>query len=186
MTGPLDGLRVIEIASIGPGPFCAMLLADLGAEVLRIDRPVAAPLGTPIATEFDLTRRNRRSVAVDLAHEDGAEVVLRLVERAHVLIEGFRPGVAERLGIGPDVCLVRNPELVYGRMRSCLRQARRRNQANRRHRISQSPRLWCSYWVLACSAGSNLGNLVKSPPPSSGWRIRYPISHPLPFSPSPI
>ncbi len=116
MTGPLEGLRVIEIAGIGPGPFCAMLLADLGADVLRIDRPREVPLGTPVAPEFDITRRNRRSVAVDLAHVDGAGVVLRLVERADALIEGFRPGVAERLGIGPETCLERNPRLVYGRM----------------------------------------------------------------------
>ncbi len=116
MTGPLEGLRVIEIAGIGPGPFCAMLLADLGADVLRIDRPREVPLGTPVAPEFDITRRNRRSVAVDLAHADGAGVVLRLVDRADALIEGFRPGVAERLGIGPEPCLERNPRLVYGRM----------------------------------------------------------------------
>ena len=116
MTGPLEGLRVIEIAGIGPGPFCAMLLADLGADVLRIDRPREVPLGTPVAPEFDITRRNRRSVAVDLAHADGAGVVLRLVDRADALIEGFRPGVAERLGIGPETCLERNPRLVYGRM----------------------------------------------------------------------
>jgi len=112
MTGPLDGLRVIEIAGIGPGPFCAMLLADLGANVLRIDRPCDVPLGTLVASEFDITRRNRRSVAVDLAHPDGAGVVLRLADRADALIEGFRPGVAERLGIGPLTCLERNPRLV--------------------------------------------------------------------------
>ncbi len=116
MTGPLEGLRVIEIAGIGPGPFCAMLLADLGAEVLRIDRPRQVPLGTPVAPEFDITRRNRRSVAIDLAHADGAGVVLRLVDQADALIEGFRPGVAERLGIGPEACHERNPRLVYGRM----------------------------------------------------------------------
>ena len=116
MTGPLDGLRVIEMAGIGPGPFCAMLLADLGADVLRIDRPRPVPLGTPVATAFDITRRNRRSVAVDLAHADGAEVILRLVDQSDALIEGFRPGVAERLGIGPEACLDRNPRLVYGRM----------------------------------------------------------------------
>jgi alpha-methylacyl-CoA racemase len=116
MTGPLEGLRVIELAGIGPGPFCAMMLADMGAEVLRIDRPREVPLGTPIAAEFDFTRRNRRSAAVDLRHADGAGVVLRLAERADALIEGFRPGVAERLGVGPEACLERNPKLVYGRM----------------------------------------------------------------------
>ncbi len=116
MTGPLEGLRVIELAGIGPGPFCAMMLADMGAEVLRIDRPRKVPLGTPIAAEFDFTLRNRRSAAVDLGHADGAGVVLRMVERADALIEGFRPGVAERLGVGPEACLERNPKLVYGRM----------------------------------------------------------------------
>ena len=116
MTGPLDGIRVIELAGIGPGPFAAMMLADLGAEVLRIDRPRRTPLGTPVAPEFDITLRNRRSAAVDLGHDDGAGVVLRLVERADALIEGFRPGVTERLGVGPEACLERNPKLVYGRM----------------------------------------------------------------------
>ena len=116
MAGPLEGLRVIELAGIGPGPFCAMLLADMGADVLRIDRPREVPLGTPVAPEFDITRRNRRSAAVDLSHSDGADVVLRLVERADALIEGFRPGVAERLGVGPEICQRRNPRLVYGRM----------------------------------------------------------------------
>jgi alpha-methylacyl-CoA racemase len=112
--GPLQGLRVVELAGIGPGPFAAMLLADLGADVVRIDRPGATPMfGRP---ETDLLTRGRRSVAVDLKHPDGAATVLALVERAEVLLEGFRPGVAERLGLGPDACLARNPRLVYGRM----------------------------------------------------------------------
>ena len=112
--GPLQGLRVVELAGIGPGPFAAMLLADLGADVLRIDRPGATPMfGT---SDVDLLNRGRRSVAVDLKHPQGAETVLALVERADVLLEGFRPGVAERLGLGPDACLARNPRLVYGRM----------------------------------------------------------------------
>jgi alpha-methylacyl-CoA racemase len=110
--GPLDGVRVVEIAGIGPGPFCAMLLADMGAEVVRVDRPeTAGGAGWPA-----LMSRGRRSVVIDLKHERGAEVVLRLVEHADALLEGFRPGVAERLGIGPDDCLARNPRLVYGRM----------------------------------------------------------------------
>ena len=112
--GPLEGLRVVELAGIGPGPFCAMLLADLGAEVVRVDRP-AAP-ADPGALAFDILGRGRRSVAVDLKHPDGPEVVLRLVEGADALLEGFRPGVAERLGVGPAPCLARNPRLVYGRM----------------------------------------------------------------------
>ncbi len=111
-TGPLQGVRVVEIAGIGPGPFCAMLLADMGAEVVRIDRP-----GTADGHRWPpVLGRGRRSVVVDLKHERGAEVVLRLVESADALIEGFRPGVAERLGIGPDACLDRNPRLLYGRM----------------------------------------------------------------------
>jgi alpha-methylacyl-CoA racemase len=109
--GPLAGVRVVELAGIGPGPFCAMLLADLGAEVLRVDRPAAARTGWPT-----VLARGRRSVAVDLKHPDGAGVVLDLVGAADALVEGFRPGVAERLGIGPDACLARNPRLVYGRV----------------------------------------------------------------------
>jgi alpha-methylacyl-CoA racemase len=107
---------VIEIAGIGPGPFCAMLLADLGAEVLRIDRADRVRTDHPAVGPFDLTTRSRRSAAVDLKHPRGVETVLRLVECADALIEGFRPGVMERLGLGPDVCLARNPRLVYGRM----------------------------------------------------------------------
>ncbi|MEU5974566.1 CaiB/BaiF CoA-transferase family protein [Streptomyces sp. NPDC047315] len=112
--GPLSGVRVVELAGIGPGPFAAMLLADLGADVVRVDRPDGSGLAIPAA--YDLTNRNKRSVLVDLKADGGAERVLDLVERADVLIEGFRPGVAERLGVGPDACLARNPRLVYGRM----------------------------------------------------------------------
>ncbi|HEX2484440.1 MAG TPA: CaiB/BaiF CoA-transferase family protein [Myxococcota bacterium] len=116
MAGPLQGIRVLEIAGIGPGPFAAMMLADMGAEVLRIDRAQSVPAGPPPEPPFDLLNRGRRSVGVDLKHERGIETVLRLVERADALLEGFRPGVMERLGLGPDVCLARNPRLVYGRM----------------------------------------------------------------------
>lgn len=112
--GPLDGVRVVELAGIGPGPFAAMLLADLGADVVRVDRPGGAGLG--IDPAYDLTNRNKRSVIVDLKSADGPARVLDLVERADVLVEGYRPGVAERLGVGPDACLARNPLLVYGRM----------------------------------------------------------------------
>ncbi|MER6232451.1 CaiB/BaiF CoA-transferase family protein [[Kitasatospora] papulosa] len=112
--GPLAGVRVVELAGIGPGPFAAMLLADLGADVVRVDRPGGSVIG--IEPAFDLTNRNKRSVLVDLKTEGGAGRVLDLVERADVLIEGYRPGVAERLGVGPDACLERNPRLVYGRM----------------------------------------------------------------------
>ena len=114
--GPLSGLRVVELASIGPGPMCAMLLADLGAEVLRIDRTEASGLGVPMDTRFDVAGRNRRSLALDIKQAAGRDAALRLIDRADVLIEGFRPGVAERLGLGPEDCRARNPGLVYGRM----------------------------------------------------------------------
>ena len=113
MSGPLAGFRIVEVSGIGPGPFAGMVLAGLGAEVLRVDRTSAVD---PTSNRYDVLVRSRRSVAVDLKHPDGPETVLRLVEQADAVFEGFRPGVAERLGIGPDVCLARNPRLVYGRM----------------------------------------------------------------------
>ncbi|WP_180990306.1 CaiB/BaiF CoA transferase family protein [Streptomyces noursei] len=112
--GPLSGVRVVELAGIGPGPFAAMLLADLGADVVRVDRPGGAGLGIDPAS--DITNRNKRSVLVDLKQPTGVAQVLDLAGRADVLIEGYRPGVAERLGVGPEPCLARNPRLVYGRM----------------------------------------------------------------------
>ncbi|MER6846941.1 CaiB/BaiF CoA-transferase family protein [Streptomyces flaveolus] len=112
--GPLSGVRVVELAAIGPGPFAAMLLADLGADVVRVDRP-GGP-GLAIDPARDVTNRNKRSVIVDLKSPDGPARVLDLAERADVLIEGYRPGVAERLGVGPESCHARNPRLVYGRM----------------------------------------------------------------------
>jgi alpha-methylacyl-CoA racemase len=109
--GPLAGIKIIELAGIGPGPFCGMMLSDMGAEVIRIDRP--AP-GAPAPK--DVLVRNRRSLAVDLKSEAGRETVLRLCEGADAIFEGFRPGVTERLGLGPEDCMARNPKLVYGRM----------------------------------------------------------------------
>jgi alpha-methylacyl-CoA racemase len=114
--GPLAGIKIIELAGIGPGPMCAMLLADMGATVLRIDRPGGSDLGLARPLCYDLLLRGRYSVAVDLKSADGMALALRLVERADGLIEGFRPGVTERLGLGPDDCLARNPRLVYGRV----------------------------------------------------------------------
>jgi alpha-methylacyl-CoA racemase len=114
--GPLAGITVIEIAGIGPGPFCGMMLADMGADVIRVDRVRNVQGGDPDLPPADLLARGRRSVGVDLKNPEGVEVVLSLVERADALVEGFRPGVTERLGIGPDACLARNPRLVYGRM----------------------------------------------------------------------
>jgi len=116
MAGPLAGVKIIEIAGIGPGPFCAMLLADLGADILRIDRAGSVRDEFPDEPSGDLLNRGRRSIGVDLKSPAGIETVLRLVESADVLMEGFRPGVMERLGLGPDVCEARNPALVYARM----------------------------------------------------------------------
>jgi alpha-methylacyl-CoA racemase len=117
--GPLEGVKIVELAGIGPAPFCAMLLSDMGAEVIRVDR--AANVGHDVGREgedprFGLLQRGRRNIAIDLKNGEGAAAALRLIDRADALIEGFRPGVMERLGLGPDICLPRNPKLVYGRM----------------------------------------------------------------------
>ena len=114
--GPLQGLRIIELAGIGPCPMCAMLLAELGADVVRVDRPTDSGLGIDMAPEHHLLNRSRPSIAIDLKHPRGTATVLRLAERADALIEGFRPGVTERLGLGPEDCAARNPRLVYGRV----------------------------------------------------------------------
>ncbi len=116
MSGPLAGVKVLEVAGIGPGPYGAMLLADLGADVIRIDRAGNVTGGDPANPPGDLLARGRRSVGVDLKHPDGVATVLDLVANADVLVEGFRPGVMERLGLGPDVCLEANPRLVFARM----------------------------------------------------------------------
>ena len=109
--GPLQGVRVVEFAGIGPGPFAAMLLADMGADVIRIDRK-----GGRVPAKYEVTYRGRSGIAFDLKKPEAIEAALKLIEKADALIEGFRPGVMERLGLGPDVCLKRNPKLVYGRM----------------------------------------------------------------------
>src|SRR5579864_7958482 len=114
--GPLAGFKIVEMAGIGPAPMCAMLLADLGATVLRVDRQQPSGLGLPSHTRFQILHRSRHAIAVDLKKREGVDLVLRLAGAADALIEGFRPGVMERLGIGPDQCLARNPRLVYGRM----------------------------------------------------------------------
>jgi len=111
--GPLKGIKIIEMAGIGPGPFCAMLLADMGADVIRIDRPGGNNL---LGLSYDVMNRGRRSIALDLKSADDVETLLKLVEKADALLEGFRPGVMERLGLGPDVCMARNKKLVFGRM----------------------------------------------------------------------
>ena len=116
--GPLKGIKIIEIASIGPGPFCAMMLADMGADVIRIDRKATGdgPQFEYLPPRFDVLNRGRRSLALDLKAPEDIEKALELVEKADALVEGFRPGVMERLGLGPEPCLQRNPKLVYGRM----------------------------------------------------------------------
>ena len=116
MSGPLQGMTIIELAGIGPGPFAGMLLSDMGADVIRVERSQAVVGGDPATPPKDVLTRGRRSIGVDLKNPDGVETVLRLFEKADALFEGFRPGVTERLGLGPDVCLARNPKLVYGRM----------------------------------------------------------------------
>ena len=112
--GPLTGLKIIELQGIGPGPYCGMMLADMGAEITRIDR--SSNVGADAGGRVDILARGRRSVAVDLKNPEGVETVLKLIAQADVLIEGFRPGVTERLGLGPEICHARNPRLIYGRM----------------------------------------------------------------------
>lgn len=114
--GPLAGIKIVELAGIGPGPLAAMLLADLGATVIRVDRKEPAGTGVPRPVKFDLATRNRKSIRVDLKDPAGLKLVLELIDKADAFIEGFRPGVTERLGLGPEVCLQRNPKLVYGRV----------------------------------------------------------------------
>src|SRR5882672_12240711 len=116
MAGPLSGLTIVELAGIGPGPMCSMMLGDMGADVIRIDRTTAHVMDRFADPKFAVHNRSRRSVSVNLQKKEGVEVVLRLIDKADGMTEPFRPGVAERLGVGPDVCLKRNPRLVYGRM----------------------------------------------------------------------
>ena len=132
--GPLHGVRIVEIAGIGPGPFAATLLSDMGADVVRVERVEVVERATrPSGFTFDA--RGRRAIAVDLKNPDGVETVLRLVEQADALIEGFRPGVTERLGLGPDECLARNPRLVYGRMTGWGQDGPARARGRPRHQL---------------------------------------------------
>lgn len=114
--GPLAGVKIVEFAGIGPAPLAAMLLADMGATVLRIDRTNQADLGVPMAQEHEFTQRNRAVLRLDLKRPDAVALALKLIDGADGLIEGFRPGVMERLGLGPEICLARNPRLAYGRV----------------------------------------------------------------------
>ena len=114
--GPLAGIRIVEMSGIGPAPFCGMLLADMGAQVIRIDRVAPADLGFAVAPRFDLPNRGKSAAALDLKTPQAVAIVRQLAAQADALIEGFRPGVMERLGLGPEVCHALNPRLVYGRM----------------------------------------------------------------------
>lgn len=114
--GPLAGVRIIEMAGIGPGPFCGMMLSDMGAEVIRVDRKSAIDLGVEMPRQFNVLNRGRRSIALDLKTPEGIAAVKRIATKCDALIEGFRPGVMERLGLGPDELLRGNPHLVYGRI----------------------------------------------------------------------
>jgi len=111
--GPLNGIKILEVGGIGPGPFCGMMLSDMGADIIRIERKGGLSLTEP---KYDILTRNRRSISLNLRNPDGVTAFLRMVEQVDALQEGFRPGVMEKLGIGPDVCLKRNPKLVFGRM----------------------------------------------------------------------
>ncbi len=136
--GPLTGVKVVELAGIGPAPFAAMLLAELGADVIRVDRPGGGlMLGPP---ELELVNRGRRSVALDLKHPDAVDVVRRLAAQADVLVEGFRPGVAERLGLGPEDCHALNPRLVYGRMTGWGQDGPLASVRRARHRLPRAVR----------------------------------------------
>src|SRR5437762_4137249 len=114
--GPLQGVKIVELAGIGPGPFAGMLLSDMGADIVRIDRAQQVNPAAFDKPNLEPLYRGRRSIGVDLKNPEGVELVLRLVEGSDALFEGFRPGVTERLGLGPDVCLARNPRLAYGRL----------------------------------------------------------------------
>ena len=116
MSGPLTGYKVIELAGIGPAPMCAMMLSDMGAEVVRVDRLADAGLGIAMPKKYNFLGRGRKSIAIDLKNPDGIEALLKLIDGADAVLEGFRPGVMERLGMGPDVCMARNPKLVYARV----------------------------------------------------------------------
>ena len=116
MTGPLKGIKIVELGALGPAPFAASVLADFGADVVRIDRPETVDLGIKVPSKYDVYNRNKRSVALDLKRPEAVELALEMVAKADILIEGFRPGVAERLGLGPEVCARQNPRLVYARM----------------------------------------------------------------------
>ncbi len=158
MAGPLSGVKVLEIAGIGPGPFGAMMLSDMGAEVVRIDRADRVPEAFPDQPHGDLLNRGRRNIGVNLKSSEGVETVLRLVEQADILIEGFRPGVMERLGLGPDECLARNPRLIYGRMTGFGQEGPLANVAG--HDIN---------YIAVAGAPEAIGRNGEAPSPPPNW-----------------
>ena len=140
MSGPLTGLKVLEMPAIGPVPFCGMLLADLGADVLRLDRTEDSGLGIAIETRYELLGRGKKSLALDIKSDAGRQAVLKLMERADIVLEGFRPGTMERLGLGPEVALARNPRLVYGRMTGWGQEGPHRGSSRPRHQLHRAHR----------------------------------------------
>lgn len=153
-SGPLTGVRVLEIAGVGPGPFCAMMLSDMGADVVRVERAGAPDAVLPIDPAKNLLHRGRRITTIDLKNPDNVAVLLDLVENADVLLEGYRPGVMERLGLGPNICLARNPALVYARMTG-----------------------WGQYGPLAAFAGHDINYFAMS---GSLWMCGRSHERPLP------
>ena len=151
MGGPLTGLKVVELVGLGPGPFCGMLLADLGAEVLCVDRIEVARAADPDRPATNAMHRSKRVIGLDLKHTDGPETFLELIEHADAMFEVFRPGVAERLGIGPDACLARNPRLIYGRLTGWGQDGPYANAAGTTSTTSRSPAR-SSRWVAPASA----------------------------------
>ncbi len=183
MKGPLEGIRVLELAALGPAPYACALLGDLGADVVRVERPPLADGrgggGEEIPPRFDFYNRNKRSLALDLKQPAALATVLQMVERADVLVEGYRPGVVERLGLGPEVCLQRNPRLVYGRMtgwgqdgplaagRRPRHQLPRAHRRALQHRRRASSRCRRSTWSPTSAAARCTSRWESSPPCSS-------------------
>ena len=180
--GPLAGVRVVELAGIGPGPFCGMLLADLGATVIRVDRP-GGP-SAPISQQHDITSRGKQRMVVDLKHPRGAEVVRRLAAGSDALIEGYRPGVAERLGVGPADCLAGNPALVYGRMTGwgqdgpLAADRRPRHRLHRGHRGAARDRPGRRAAAGAGELSRRLRRRGRCSWPSAWWRRCSPPARP--------
>ena len=169
--GPLEGVKIIELAGIGPCPMCGMLLAELGADILKIDRVRPSGLGLAVPAADAFLHRSRRSIALDLKRPEAAPLVLQLCEHADALIEGFRPGVTEKLGIGPDTCLDRNPRLVYGRMTGWGQEGPLAQEAG--HDILELAIGWLASQTCVASviAGATSPEQVCANVDASGWRL---------------